>query len=336
MENNTQFDYPALIGKYLSGEASPEEASEIHEWMQIPENKSLYENYVSIWNGLSASSVNEPNTLQAWRELESGMRVRPILKNAPNLFYRFVVAASTLAFVGTIAFFLLKKPSKELGSKPQEVFETALTTDSAVLKQSLKDGTTVTLNKNSLLSISSLYNTTSRNTRLSGEGYFEVIQVSNKPFVLSLDGIKIETTASSFNVKELTKEERVEVQVKSGNVSVYANDKKVDVQKSQTVIFNKKNSELEIKQAIDLNSLGYATGSFYFNDISLVEACKYLEEAFNVKFHFKNTRTFEECRITAEFINKPLDYILDVMAATLNINFNKKDRSISIFGKGCK
>lgn len=336
MENDTQYDYPALIGKYLSGEASPKEASEIHEWIQIPENKIIYDNYVSIWYGLSVSSIKEPNTLQAWRELESGIRVRPILKNVPNSFYRFVVASSTLAFVGIIAFFLLRKPGKDLGSNPKEVFETVSTTDSAVLKQYLKDGTTVTLNKNSLLSISSLYNMASRNTRLSGEGYFEVIQVPNQPFVLSVDGIKIETTASSFNVKELTQEERVEVQVKSGNVSVYANDKKVNVQKSQTLIFNKENRELEIKQAIDLNSLGYATGSFYFNDISLVEACKYLEEAFNVKFHFKNTMSFEGCRITAEFTNKPLDYILDVMAATLNINFNTKDRSISIFGKGCK
>ena len=335
MENNQHYDYTALIGKYLSGEASPEEALDIHEWIQVPENKSQYDNYVSIWNGLPASSLNEPNSAQVWSELESKLKTHTIIKKGPNLFFHFVAAACTIAFVGALAFFLLRKPGNGFVAKQEESSEMISATDSAALKQTLKDGTNITLNKNSSLAISNTYNATTRKMKLSGEGYFEVTYLPDKPFILSLDSLLIEAAESSFNVKELSKEGKVEVQVKSGSVSVYANDRKIDVNKNQTGIFDKRNRELKVNQAIDLNSLGYATGSFYFNDISLIEACRYLADAFNVEFHFKDKSMFEECRITAEFTNKPLNYILDVMAVTLNITFNKKDRSISILGKGC-
>ena len=52
---------PELLGKYLAGEASPEEAIQIDEWLADPENRKEYEETLHVWNLLPGNQ--EPENL---------------------------------------------------------------------------------------------------------------------------------------------------------------------------------------------------------------------------------------------------------------------------------
>jgi ferric-dicitrate binding protein FerR (iron transport regulator) len=92
---------------------------------------------------------------------------------------------------------------------------------------------------------------------------------------------------------------------------------------------------LNVKNELDLNSISYATKTFYFNDLPFVDACRYLEKAFNIIIKLDEQK-FAECRLSAEFNNKSLDYILDIISATLNSSYKKQGNTIYITGEGCQ
>ena len=89
-----------------------------------------------------------------------------------------------------------------------------------------------------------------------------------------------------------------------------------------------------VKRGIDLNSMSYATRSFQFNDQPLLEVCRYLEKSFDVRIDV-DRRKFSDCRITAQFDNKSLSYILDVITATVDATYERSNEQVIIEGKGC-
>ena len=51
MEDNIS-KYELYILKEIEGELTPEEKEELEEWIQIPQNKIVYQKHKKIWNSL--------------------------------------------------------------------------------------------------------------------------------------------------------------------------------------------------------------------------------------------------------------------------------------------
>jgi transmembrane sensor len=327
---------PEVFGKYLAGEASPEEAMMMDEWLADPENRKEYEETLKVWNLLPGNREPEkPSLPLAWSEIQSTIK-KEGSGGTWKLFYnRYAVAAVVTGLLVLGVLWFNQRTSQPTPS-PTTVSEPIVKkTGDSIQNLSLPDGSTITLNKNSSIRYPNSFNQSTREIFLEGESYFSVQPDPNKPFLIMIEGLSIKVIGTMFNVRPLPATSQIEVQVQSGIVELSSTKGSIRIKKGQTGIYDKKDQALALKESIDLNSLGYATKSFSFNDLTLPEVCAYLENSFDVRIRVGQEK-LGNCRITAQFDNKPLDYILDVISATLNTSYKKEGSTIYIHGEGCQ
>ena len=98
--NSNETYYPDLITRYLSGEASSEEISELSGWIQSnPEHASIFDEFRKTWQGVLAYQVEQQVDLEKeWKEITpklSGMHqektpnIRPVPVRKPESTSRF-------------------------------------------------------------------------------------------------------------------------------------------------------------------------------------------------------------------------------------------------------
>jgi transmembrane sensor len=326
-----------LISKYLAGEATPDEAMQLHAWMNDNNNKQEYDKLAQLWKHLpNAAAEQLPVIEKEWNELNKkiqrpqGTIIRKLLSK------QMAVAASIIGLLVVVSYLLFNAGGNNNNvaqiNKQEDIIKSSA---DAVLTDTLPDGSVIIINKHSSIAFSNDFKKVNRELLLNGEAYFNVVPDKAKPFVISIDALKIEVVGTSFNVRNNASTGNIEVQVQSGIVKMYTTQNEITVVKGQTGTFGKQDGQLKVTNSIDLNSISYATKSFYFNDISFVDACHYLERAFNVVIKIDEQK-FSACRLSAEFNNKSLDYILDIISATFNSSYKKDANRIYINGQGCK
>jgi hypothetical protein len=126
----------------------------------------------------------------------------------------------------------------------------------------------------------------------------------------------------------------IEVQVQSGAVRMARLNHQILVVNGQTGVYDLTKKTLALSRSLDVNSFSYATRSFLFNDFPFLEICKYLEKSFGIRIEV-DRKKFETCRLTAQFDNQPLEYIMDVITATVNATYKVSNSVVSINGEGC-
>jgi len=324
-----------LIGKYLAGEASPEEAMMLDEWMADPVNKKEFDQYAKFWHLVNPSEEPKvPGAEQAWPELQNAINTsRKHLPGRRRLIYLGI--AASIASLVLITYYLFQNGATPGNSSGQDIPMITHEATSEKISDTLKDGTSITMNRSSSISYTKQFNALTRELVLRGEAFFNVKPDKTKPFIITIDDLKVEVIGTSFNLRNLPPTGSIEVQVQSGVVKMYTSEKQLIVRKGQTGIYIKPSRELRLSDTVDLNSISYATNSFYFNDMSLADASHYLEEAFGVDIRIGDAKT-PKCRLTAQFNNKSLAYILEVINATLNTTYTQEGNIISIKGNGCE
>lgn len=321
-----------LVTKYLAGEATPEEAMAIGRWIESLENKKQFDEISRVWNVLTNSTVHKnPDHSAAWSQLQNSLsenRYFGKVKNAP----RFYAAAAVIAGIIICGAIFYRIFNSHLTPVPRQFI--TLRTSKDLLKDTLPDGSIITLNRNSSIQYSQSFNRSSRLISLYGEAYFNVAHDTKNPFIINEGELHIKVTGTEFNVMNTANPRSITVQVQSGSVTMYTGNKEIIVSRGQTGMYTEHNNELEVKDSVDVNSMAYATRSFTFTDASLGKISSYLEKAFGVLIHFKNS-DLSQCRITARFENKPLDYIMHVISITLHIQYTVQNHIIQIDGKTC-
>jgi len=320
-----------LLGKYLAGEAEPEEAMDIDDWLTDPRNLKEFNEIEKIWNSLPSGSIHEqPDLTDGWSQLKNTLPVKKQAKLFRLLFNRYAAASLLAIFIYTA----ITRLTHYNNPGPTELKYITKGSFEKTLKDRLPDGSEVIISRNSTIQYTENFNKPDRKLSLNGESYFNVVPSRERPFIISVDKLKIKVVGTSFNVKKTTSPEIIEVQVQSGLVKMYTDAKEITVKKGQTGTYTIESGEFNLKDTVDINSLSYATSNFSFNDMSLARISVYLEKAFGVTILAANNKLLQ-CRLTAQFENKSLTYILDVIAATLNIEYSIQENTVSIKGKGC-
>lgn len=84
----------------------------------------------------------------------------------------------------------------------------------------LADGTIVWLNAGSRLVYENDFNGSTREVRLEGEAFFDVVKQANRPFIVHTSGIDIRVLGTAFNVKSYPEDKNVETTLYRGSVEV--------------------------------------------------------------------------------------------------------------------
>lgn len=137
----------------------------------------------------------------------------------------------------------------------------ALQTDStATYNVLLSDGTSITLNSNTVLRYPVVFYA-HRDVWLEGEAYFQVHHESKRGFAVHAKGVKISVLGTKFNVKT-THEGNVEVCLTSGSVLVSTPHGEIRIKPGEKCVYTAATKEFEVvkfKRANELKWIGEKT-----------------------------------------------------------------------------
>jgi len=320
-----------LIARYLAGEASPEEAVLLDDWVeQSADNKRYFDQLRLLFNqgrGVSATPVF--NVDAAWSTVAAGMREKPIAKVVP-LYRRgwAQLAASLLLLVGL--------PLWLFFGYFKSVSVTSYAAANQIETLQLKDSSKVVLNRHSSLSYTAAFGKSKRKVTLKGEAFFTVQHRSNKPFVVEANGTLVEDIGTAFNVIAYDSTSTVEVYVESGSVRFYTpQGDGITLVAGETGIYNKRTKTFSRSGTANPNVTAYKTKRFVFVDTPLRVVVRELSSVYGVDIALK-TSAIENCKITVTFDNEKLESAMEVIAETLNLNVTKLDNSYTLEGTGCE
>ncbi len=320
----------ALIGRYLAGESSPEEAIAVDEWLdQSRENRLQFEALVTLWEQASpGNSYQAPDDATAWQQLKAGINL-PEKAPTRNLFSRpFTIAAAILVLLGAGlgSYFFLNRTTI---TPPAGV----ITAGAYIRTETLPDQSVITLTKNSRLTIAPGFATESRQVTLEGEGYFSVKHQEGNTFTIVAGELKIEVVGTEFNVNEDTAD--ITVGVKQGLVRLSAGAGNLMVPAGATGIYNRQTKELKLWDSVVRNNFAYATRELYFYDTPMRDVKLALEAAYGVKIIFENSK-LAQCRLNTQFNHQSMQQIMEVIAASLGIHYRIEQQTIYISGDECR
>jgi transmembrane sensor len=320
-----------LLGKYLAGEALPEEALALEKWLQASaENRKLFEESQTVWQKTGrVREVFLPDLLKM-QSTGSADNQKRLVKRIFFSRRNFQVAAAILLFVlaGSILL-LLFVPGKKMVGKPDYIIKTAGDT---VLQDTLPDRSAITLAQHATLKYPVDFNDRKREVTLTGEGWFHVAANPDKPFIISAGNVFIRVTGTSFSVRQT--DTLIETCVKTGTVMMYNGQGRVKITAGHKGIYSVIENKFSLADSFNINAIGFATGIFTFENASMKEIAGQLEKAYGITIVFENEK-LKDCTISCSFDNKPINYIFDVIAVTLNIRWYIRNKTVYINGSGC-
>ena len=271
--------------------------------------------------------------------------------------WRYAVAASLLfAIACTSAYFISKQ------DKHAEKFEYATITSSKRLVENintseksvtlnLPDGSTVVLAPNSRISYPNNFDSiNTRDVYLSGEGFFTVTKNPSRPFRVFANEIVTKVLGTSFRVRSFEKDTIIQVTVRTGKVSVYAQETADAIEiaapsrlggiiltPNQEIVYQK--SKKEFQKALLENPVmiqAEATSeNMLYEDISLVKVFTQFSKIYGVNIVY-DSELLKKCTVTADLRNESFYKQLELICKAVGAQYEIIDGQVVIQSKGCE
>ena len=195
----------------------------------------------------------------------------------------------------------------------------------------LSDGTVVHLNSGSELRYPVAFGAERREVFLSGEGYFEVVKDSVRPFFVNADKLKIRVYGTSFNVNtyDLENIQTVLVEGKIGIQTMNMNTEYM-VKPGQLALYNQEKGTMEILNVDVQLYVAWKDHEFMFDDESLEKIMNRLSLWYDVDVFFQ-TASLKQLHFTGHLGRyDDISHILDAISGVTQVKFSVKGSTIIV------
>lgn len=312
-----------LIARYLAGEAKPEEALALHDWLQTPGNKEHFDAISATWHAMrSERKPRDIDSEPAWLAIEKRMRA---IRRADRIWRYVSIAALLTMFVSTGLWYF---NSKSTDGNLREI----VTTNSLEDVQ-LPDGSSVTLNRRSQITFSESFESGREISLHRGEAFFDVASDKLNPFTVHTPLARIRVVGTSFNV--LLDDEQLKVDVREGRVIVATTSDTITLEGGYSAVLKAGERKFTVSDHVDVNDWSYATRLFVFRDTPLGEVIPKIAKSYGCEVKTANEE-IKRCRVTATFDNVTAENMLSLIAETLNLSVERNGAAFTIQGEGCQ
>ena len=316
-----------------------------------PGKKELVEEalrqYRLLFNTIAAIDLEEQlDRLKSKVEINEGAPVYPINDRGVRRGMaipgkKWMAAAAVLMVIGWVLFHPKKaqlslKSDARYASKPGEkmIFQ-------------LPDGTQVTMNAGSEMTLNKAYGQGTREVFLKGEAYFDVHQNKNSPFIVHTTTMDIKALGTAFNVRSYIGDKVAEATLIHGLVEITLkkeNNKKILLHPNEKVAW-KQYPETEeelpaspapikplhvteqivispVKKMDDgsAQELAWANNNLVFDDEGFDEIGPRLERWYGVKIVF-GSEDVKRYHFTATFKKEKIERVLDILKITKQFKY---------------
>jgi len=313
-----------LIAKYLAEEVTEDEKNNLESWINEDiSNKKEFDSLCNLWEVSDIILHSLDDKLEkAYNKVEAKIaqqndsrKIRPFRKVG------FASAAAIIMFLISFTFIYVKNNTEthKTGNNKKTV--------------KLYDNSVIVLNKNSVLKFRSILG--NRNSSLTGEAFFDIEHNEKNPFVVKTEKSSITVLGTSFYVTAYNPNEKMEVKVSSGKVSVEGRinggTEQLVLDKGQRVEVDYKAQKMQKFDRFDENSVAWNTGEIKFKAVPLTKVILTLEEVYGIEIKI-NIADKDKYLYTGIFDQTPLKDIINTLAETFDMDVKEHlDENLVIF-----
>ena len=311
-----------ILISYLLGEASAEEAAKVEKWRAADrKHEAGYEQFRQIWETSRKLKLNtRPDAIASLARLKKKAAERKLqpgkVITLPKRSAWAMIAGAVLLLIGGTWFYTTHRSVPDI----------LLSTRETVRTDTLPDGSVVTLNKKTAITVPGKFASHQRTISLrNGEAFFNIVPDKASPFFIETGSTIIKVVGTSFNVKN--KGGDVEVIVETGTVRVSQNGHQTAVNPGQKVTV-KQNTHNFIKEYNpDQLYTYYRTREFIADDTPLWRMVEVLNEAYDSRIIIAK-QELRNLPLNTTFKNDSLSNILQVISRTFRITVKKAQGQI--------
>lgn len=329
--------FKELLNKYTEGKCSAEEIA----WLESGYLK---------WNEHEKPALSEQQitdgTKLIWQHV--AQHTQPAVTR--SLWPRIAIAASVFVVLGIGLLFYNKAP-KQVSAQNAISYTTVAGQKKRIV---LPDGSKITLNGASMITLSADFNKKDRRINLIGEAYFEVVHDAGKPFTVHTKSVDIKDIGTIFNVKAYTGDQYTETSLIEGAIELALLNKKghsvLLAPKQKAIVRNLEPASANVKVAAKSASTeplkiistttnpiaktivetDWVNNRLTFNDESFEDIAVRMERWYNIKISFEN-QPVKNYRFVATFANENIIQVLEVLKQSRDFNYRKEGDVIKIY-----
>lgn len=303
-----------IIFDFLSGNSTPSQKKILSEWLISPKNQILFYEILDEWQmNHELITIDTEEALQGFLiSADSSNNKFKVIQNltvGSNPIKWYAIAVSVfLVFSLFAAFYYF------------ELNSTIYKTGNAEIKTiKLNDGTLVTLNANSKLTIPR-FDFSKRIALLEGEAEFKVIHTKdNSHFIVKTNNdFEIEVLGTEFLFYSRNKVNRV--LLTKGEIQVnYFSGKHLSMKPGDLVSLEGSTNRIQLTRATQTARYSaWKSHQFYFESTSLLEFSNLLNEQFGVELICEDSTMYER-RLMGYFKAESSDQVAKVLSILLNV-----------------
>jgi ferric-dicitrate binding protein FerR (iron transport regulator) len=300
-----------LLHKYFRSDLTEEEREYIEKYYE------LFRNEPDILDTLSAE---EKNTLK--HEIKGSVWDAIVFRERTRHKRRLIqkrsmlsAAAAVIAVILTIGIFFQygRSPKKEVASNqitPPKKTRSDVQEENRLIF--LPDGSRVIVNSGSRLNYPSSFD--GRKTRevyLEGQAFFDIQHNDKKPFIVHTGNLQTVVLGTAFNIKAIPGDKEITVTVTRGKVKVKDERRVLGIiTPNQEIRYDRQKEIAVMKTVKDDHYLDWKNNELLFDNVTVAEAAKMLEEEYNVTIMINDSAIHSQ-RFTTTFPkNENLDQAL--------------------------
>ncbi len=336
-------EFQELLHRYRDGNCSLEEIQKVNNWFDYisDENKELSEEEREQVNLRIRASIQQ--TLPGFQPAKAGNQRFMVLKIAAGFLFAMLL---TYVFVNRTPD-ISRDGVNRVISADQSIQHKNQTQQ--ILEIRLPDSSTVQLKPGAEISYLKQWNKEKREVHLVGEGFFEVVKDSKRPFFVYGGAVITKVLGTSFTVNASRNAKSIEVEVRTGKVSVYegvAEENAFTQHNETTGVILTPNEKVEyfiddkhwvttlVSKPKPLPESNKEV-EFVFNDAPMSEIISSIERTYSISILIENDTPYS-CTFTGDVSMMELYDLLDVICKSTGTNYEVKGTKILISGKGCQ
>lgn len=312
-----------LSKRYFQNKATPKERKAFENWN--PEGK--IEPELRLFGP-------DDDTERIWEAISTRIGYYP--KNGTEhksrfwVLKRYAAAAVAIVVLGGLLY-LGYNGSSQLRQGPEKHY---FASGPEIRKVILKDGSVVSLNKDTRLAIvQDDYNHEKREVWLEeGEAFFEVTKDPQRPFIVHTQTIVTTVKGTSFNIKAYKALDENVLAVRSGKVGVTLNDTIIgDFTKNKRMTFHKSTGKIDKDEYSWEDAAAWTEGRLVLNSAGVSELQLRLKQQFGVEVLVKRS-ALEGTLLNAAYPKgTTLKTVLDGIALIYSIKYTISENTVTIY-----
>ena len=319
----------SLIVRYLSKETTPEDESELLDWLaKDPSNQYVFKEWQQIWksHAVSECSFDFSRGLERLNKAVDDSEAR-----STGASWRKLAASITIFLAASLAIYVIAERS--LSDSEIIAYQKQTTTSGQRTTLSLEDGSVIILNANSSLKYPTEFSIDKREVFLAGEAFFQISKDAKRPFIVHSGDIDTQVLGTSFNIN--SNKDFVTVSVATGKVKVIQGDAEEIILPKEKIVYGVQRKKMFKTTANLEHELAWKNNTIIFEDSQLSHVAAKLREFYGVSVVFED-EILKKCLLTGKFTNQSIEIILKAISFSTGIRYRMEGKKITLYGPGCE